>query len=61
MVNTFIIILLLILILILVYNKVYYKKISVIPKHVYQTWHSRDIPKTIKEGMISLRKKKSRL
>ncbi len=57
MVNTFIIILLLLLILILVYNKVYYKKISVIPKHVYQTWHSRDIPKTIKEGMISLRKK----
>jgi mannosyltransferase OCH1-like enzyme len=58
MVITFIF--LLILIFIIFYNKVYYKKSSVIPKHVYQTWHSSDIPKTIKEGMISLRKKKSR-
>jgi mannosyltransferase OCH1-like enzyme len=29
----------------------------VIPKHVYQTWGSYDIPKNIKEGMVSLRKK----
>jgi mannosyltransferase OCH1-like enzyme len=61
MVTRFVLVFVILLLLILIYNK--YNKVShkksnnVIPKHVFQTWHTYDIPKTIKEGMISLRKK----
>jgi len=61
MVIRFVLVFVILLLLILIYNK--YNKVShkksnnIIPKHVYQTWSSSDIPKTIKEGMISLRKK----
>lgn len=38
-----------------------YEIISVIPKHVYQTWNESELPYTIKEGMDDMRRKNPEL